>query len=393
MTAIPALSPEVTAIKDDTIALRRAFHQYPELAFEEKRTAELIAERLRALGLAVEQEVGVTGVVAVLESTRPGKTLMIRADMDALPMAEIPGRPYGSRIENRNHACGHDMNMALVLSTAEVLARHREKIVGRVAFVFQPADEPQTGAKRMIEDGLLEKVQPDMVLSHHPLPAARAGQVVVQSGTVWTSIDTMKLIIQGKGGWFAARDESVDCALIAAELITTLYPAVHRESPLAEPVLFSVSTVQGSTRPGTILPQVELTLSLAVYDLGLRRKLLQRLDEITNAVVTAMGGSWTQEILHSLPPAINDPTVTSAVLNAAKQVVGEENIIRDWRNIFPDDIALFMERVPGCMFMLGTANPAKGIVHNWHTPGFDIDEDTLPIGVEIMSRAALDLLG
>ena len=196
MTTVEDLTKTVSSLKESAIALRREFHEHPELAFEETWTADLVAGRMEALGLAVERGIGVTGVLAWLEGTRPGKTLMVRADMDALPMPEPTDRPYHSKIENRNHSCGHDMEMALVVTAAQVLAERRDQIAGRIAFVFQPADEPQTGAKRMIDDGLLDKVKPDVILAQHTMDIP-VGKVVAQAGAIWGSVDVLNLTITG----------------------------------------------------------------------------------------------------------------------------------------------------------------------------------------------------
>src|SRR5215510_1885853 len=182
MTTLIDLSQDVNGLTPGMIALRRELHQHPELAFEEVWTAATLAGRMKALSLAVQEGIGGTGVLAVLEGGKPGKTLLIRSDIDALPIEDASGKAYASKLANRNHACGHDAHAAVVAGVAEVLVRHRDRIAGRIAFVFQPADEPMRGAKRMIEAGLLERVKPDMSLSLHVLPMANAGQVVVQRG-------------------------------------------------------------------------------------------------------------------------------------------------------------------------------------------------------------------
>ncbi|HZP25964.1 MAG TPA: M20 family metallopeptidase [Dehalococcoidia bacterium] len=393
MATVADVSRTASELKDQTIALRREFHQHPELAYEEVDTAARIVSRLQALGLQVESGIGVTGVLAFLEGARPGKTVLIRADMDALPMPEEPAdRPHRSQIENRNHACGHDMNMALAVATAEVLARHRDQISGQVAFVFQPGDEPQTGAKRMIDDGLWDKVSPDYVITHHPTPEAEAGKVVIPD-TVWCSMDIQKLTIKGNPGWFGRRQDAVDAALIASQLMNALYPAMLGGGSALQPVYFNVSGMQGKgMAPGLAMGEAELQLTLWLYDKELRDRLMERMHAIIDSTVKAMGGTYEIESLHSLPPAVNSPEVIGVVEDIARELVGEGNVIRQWRNVFPDDSALFLEKAPGCMFLLGTNNAAKGIDKMWHQPGFDIDEETLPLGVSIMAQATLNLL-
>ena len=183
------VSRDVERLTPALTELRRTLHRYPELAFEERWTASTLADCMRTLGLAAEEGIGGTGVLAVLKGARSGRTLLIRADMDALPMEDATGREYASQLPQRNHACGHDANSAIVAGVAHVLARHREAIAGRVVFVFQPADEPMRGARRLIEEGLLVRVRPDMSLSVHVLPMANTGQAVVQAGPIWASRD------------------------------------------------------------------------------------------------------------------------------------------------------------------------------------------------------------
>ena len=405
MTIPPDLGPDIEAVSPGVIALRRALHQHPELAFGEVWTAATLAERMRALGLVVADGIGGTGVLAVLEGARPGRTLLVRADMDGLPMEDTTGREYASRLPNRNHACGHDAHAAVVAGVAEVLRRHRDRIAGRCAFVFQPADEPMRGALRMIEDGLLERVKPDMSLSVHVLPMAKAGQVVVQSGPIWASWDTRTFTISGPP---PSLDGSVtfDLARVAAHVTTAMYQLVEREGCSPEAVVFRVRALHAEQRGlgesdqaaievlmGRGEPScATIEVNLALYDNALRAHLLRGVEHVADAIVTAAGGVLRCETDYALPAVVNDAHVTGAVERAAHRVVGQANVITTWRNRFSDDFGLFLAAAPGCLMLLGTANPDKGITESWHRPGFDLDEDALALGVEIMALAALELL-
>lgn len=398
MTTRVDLSRDVNELKPSVVALRRELHQHPELAFEEVETAATLATRMRALGLAVQEGIGGTGVLAVLEGARPGKTLLIRPDIDALPMEDATGKEYASRLENRNHACGRDANSAVVAGVAEVVTRHRDSITGRIAFVFQPADEPMRGAKRMIEDGLLERIKPDMSLSVHVLPMANAGQVVVQTGPIWASRDELILRVSGPSPPPGA-PASFDFARTAAQITSALYDLVEKEGTSTEDVIFRVRSLKaeqsgpiwlGRSRGEPSYAAIEV--NLAVYDNALRSRLLWRIQEVSGAMISAAGGSLSIEVDYALPALVNDDHVTGALEQAAQRVVGQANIIKNWRNPFSDDFGLFMAAAPGCLMLLGTANPDKGITEIWHRPGFDIDEDALSVGVHIMSLAALDLL-
>ncbi len=389
MTVPVDLSHDIHELTPRLIALRRQLHQHPELAFEEVWTAATLAGRMRALGLAVWEGIGGTGVLALLEGTKPGQTLLVRSDIDALPMQETTGREYASKLENRNHSCGHDAHAAIVAGVAEVLVRHRDRVAGRIAFVFQPADEPMRGAKRMIEDGLLDRVQPDMSLGVHVLPMIKSGQAVVQTGPIWASRDELTLKVGGPGGLVRT----------AAQITTALYDLVEKEGQSTEPVTFRVRSLKAE-QSGPVwlggsrgeLSQAAVEVNLALYDNGLRGTFLRRIEEVSGAIIRAAGGTLSTEVDYALPALVNDERVTGAVEQAAQQVIGRANIIKNWRNPFSDDFGLFMAAAPGCLILLGTANPDKGITEIWHRSGFDIDEDALPAGVQIMLLAALDLL-
>lgn len=395
------LDAAVAELTPRLVALRRALHQHPELAFAEVWTAATLAERLRALGLAVEDGIGGTGVLGMLEGGGPGPTLLVRADMDGLPMEDATGTPHASRIPGRSHACGHDAHAAIVASVAELLGRHRARLAGRVAFVFQPADEPMRGARRMLDDGLLERVRPDMTLSVHVLPTARAGQAVVQRGPLWASWDTLVLRLSGP-----APPASPDIARVAALLTTALYDVVEHEGQSTEPVTFRVRALTaehaGRGEPAQAAIEVHLgrgeagratlEVNLALYDNALRTRLLRRIRDVAEAVAGAAGATLGVEADYALPAVVNDERVTAAVARAARSVIGEDSLLTGVRHRFADDVSLFLTAAPGCLLLLGTANPDKGITETWHRPGFDIDEAALPLGVRILSRAALDLL-
>jgi amidohydrolase len=398
MTTLVDLSQDVNELQAEVVALRRELHQHPELAFEEVWTAATLAARMRPLGLAVQEGIGGTGVLAVLEGARRGKTLLIRADIDALPIEDTTGTAYASRLEGRNHACGHDANSAVVAGVAQVLARHRDNIAGRIAFVFQPADEPMRGAKRMIEDGLLERIKPDMSLSVHVLPMVNAGQAVIQSGPIWASRDELILKVSGPSTSPGA-PTTFDFARTAAHITTALYDLVEKEGKATEPVTFRVRSLKAEQNGPVWLggshgepDQAAIEVNLALYDNALRARLLRLIEEVSGAIVRAAGGTLSTEIDYALPVLVNDERVTTAVGRAAQRVIGQANIINKWRNPFSDDFGLFMAAAPGCLMLLGTANPGKGITEIWHRAGFDIDEDALVLGVHIMSLAALDLL-
>jgi amidohydrolase len=385
------LRPDIEQLRPELVAFRRTLHQHPELAFEEVWTAATLAGRMRDLGLAVQEGIGGTGVLAMLEGDRLGKTLLIRADIDGLPIPDTTGREYSSLRDSHSHACGHDAHAAMVAGVAAVVARHRQRLAGRLAIVFQPADEPMRGARRMIDDGLLERIEPNMALSVHVLPMINVGEAVIQSGPIWASRDELTLKLSAPA--------AVDIIRTAAQITTALYDLLEREGTSRDGVTFRLRSLRaqrggpawlGGSRGEPDGAFVEV--NLALYDNGLRAHLLRRIFEVAEAIMSAAGGALVSEVDYALPALVNDDRVTSVVAQAARSVIGGKNIRKNWRNEFSDDFGLFMAEAPGCLMLLGTANPDKGITEVWHRSGFDIDEDALSIGVEIMSRAALDLL-
>jgi amidohydrolase len=394
-----ALRRHIRELTPGLIALRRTLHEHPELAFEEKRTASTLAGRMRELGLPVHEGIGGTGVLATLDGATPGRTLLVRADMDGLPLDETTGRPYASKVPGRSHACGHDVHAAIVTGVAAVLTRHRDRLAGRVAFVFQPADEPMRGARRMIDDGLIERTRPDVTLGLHVLPMLGTGQAVVQRGPLWASRDELTLTVIGPPPGSDA-SPGVDLARTAARIATALYDLVEREGQSTERVVFRVRSLRVE-QPGPAWlgasrgepSQAAVEVNLALYDNALRALLLGRIEEVARDIVRSAGGMLTLRADYALPAVVNDDVVTGAVERAARRVIGEAGIHRSWRNPFSDDFGLFLEAAPGCLVLLGTASPAKGITEIWHRPGFDVDEDALPVGVEILSLTAIELLG
>ncbi len=398
MTPRVDISHDVDEVTPGVVALQRELHRHPELAFEERWTAATLAGRMHALGLVVQEGIGGTGVLAVLQGSQPGKTVLIRADMDALAMEDTTSREYASTLANRNRSCGHDAHSAIVAGMAAVLARHRDRIAGRIAFVFQPADEPMRGAKRMIEDGLLERVEPDMSLSVHVLPMANAGQAVIQTGPIWASRDELTLHVSGPLPSSHA-PRPFDFARVTAQVATALYGIVEKEGTSTKNVTFRVRSLR-AVQSGPVWlggPRGEpdsaaVEVNLALYDNVLRTRLLTRIEEVSRAIVSAAGGALRTDVNYALPALVNDDAVTCALEQSARRVIGPANILKNWRHPFSDDFGLFMAAAPGCLMLLGTANPDKGITEIWHRPGFDIDEHALPVGVHIMSLAALDLL-
>jgi len=383
------IANEIRGMTDTLIALRRKLHACPELGFEERQTAGIIENRLRDAGLSVRTGVGKTGLVGILDGAGPGPTLMIRADIDALPITEETGLPFAST-NGRMHACGHDGHMAMVVGTAEALSRHRGCLRGRVVFVFQPAEEITGGARAMIDDGVLDEAKPDRLIGLHLWNQVPFGRVGVNEGIVFASADAIRLTIRGRGGHGALPHTAIDPLVTAAETVSTLQTVISREVPPNQMGVLTFGQIHGGSAPNVIADEVVLEGTVRAYTPEVRRQILDAAQRIASGVASGMRATATLERLYGAPPVVNDPEVAAFVARHAAAVVGEENVGELEPLSVGDDMAEFLNRVPGCYFLLGAAK--KG-TESHHNSRFDFDERCLPMGTEILVRAALDYLG
>jgi amidohydrolase len=379
--------------RERLIELRRDFHRHPEIAHQEHRTAAIIAERLTALGLDdVRAQVGKTGVVGVLEGGRPGRTVLLRADMDALPLAETDrGHPYHSLNPGVHHACGHDGHVAILLMTAEVLAAQRNELPGTVTFVFQPAEERVGGAEGMLAEGALQP-KPDACFGLHLWNDLEMGQVDARVGPIFASSDAFVISLSGPGGHAAMPHQTPDPVVAGAHLILALQTLVSRESPPLEPAVLTIGSVHGGTASNIIPTRVELQGTLRVFDPSLRERLVSRIHELTRGIASTFRLEAEVRMIESCPACINDEPMAQLVHDVAERVVGEERVIGRTRTAAADDMALFLEAVPGCYFFMGSGNAARGLASPHHSPTFDFDEGALEIGVQMLTTTALEFL-
>jgi len=382
------ISDEIRAATDGLVGLRRQLHACPELGFEEAQTGAIIQERLRNAGLSVRTGVGRTGLVGILDGTGPGPTLMVRADIDALPIAEETGLPFAST-NGRMHACGHDGHMAMVVGAAEILAGRRDALRGRAAFVFQPAEEITGGARAMIDDGVLDETRPDRLIGLHLWNQVPFGRVGVNAGIVFASADAIRLTIRGRGAHGALPHTAIDPLVTAAEVVSTLQTVVSREVPPNQMGVLTIGQIHGGSAPNVIADEVILEGTVRAYTPEVRQQILDAAQRIASGVASGMRATATLERLYGAPPVVNDPEVAEFVTRHAAAVAGQENVGELEPLSVGDDISEFMNRVPGCYFLLGAAREGAESHHNSR---FDFDEGCLPIGTEILVRAALDYL-
>jgi amidohydrolase len=390
-----ALKAEIDERIPDLVAMRRDLHEHPELAFEEIRTSSVVAQRLKALGLEVQTNIAKTGVVGLLRGnagTPDAKTLAIRADMDALPIHELNEIDYRSTIDGKMHACGHDGHTAILLTVADILSKRRAELSGNVKFVFQPAEEVIGGAAPMITDGAMEDV--DNIIGLHLISNYSLGRVGVRAGAVFASADTLEMIVHGKGGHAAMPHGTVDPIVIAAYITTTLQTLISRETSPFSPAVITIASIHAGSAFNIIPEQAVIKGTMRAFSNDQREYLLRRIQEVAQGVATAMGGSCTVNWFDGCPPCINDPAMTEVVHKAAVATVGTQAVdeAEDVMTTGSDDMACFLNVVPGCYFIVGAQNEEKGAKYPHHHPRFNIDEDALPIAVEVLTRATLDFL-
>ncbi|HLZ60303.1 MAG TPA: amidohydrolase [Ktedonosporobacter sp.] len=390
------LKSDIDELVPDLVATRRDLHEHPELAFEEVRTSGIVAQRLRSLGLEVQTGVAKTGVVGLLHGSAgdaSAKTLAIRADIDALPIHELNELDYRSQVDGKMHACGHDGHTSIALAVADILSKRRDELKGTVKFIFQPAEENVGGAQPMVEQGVMQGV--DGVIGLHLFSSMPLGYVGVRSGTVFASADKFTLHVKGKGGHAAMPQGAVDPVVIAAYITTTLQTLISRETSPFSPAVITFGTINAGTA-FNIIPEVAVMQgTMRAFTPEHRAYLLRRIEEVAKGVATAMGGDCEIEQHGGCPPCINDPAMAELVKRAATSAVGEQHVLtgEEVMTTGSDDMACFLQAAPGCYFIVGAQNEGKGAYYPHHHPRFNIDEDSLPIAVEVLSRATLDFLG
>lgn len=383
----PDFVRESEGLYEQLVAWRRDFHQYPELGFEETRTARIIAARLQELGMEVQTGVGQTGVVGTLEGTMPGPTLLLRFDMDALPVGEATDLPFASRHPGRMHACGHDGHMAIGLGVATLLSRYQAQLAGRVKFAFQPAEEGLGGAIAMIADGVLDDPRPDVALALHLWNHLPCGQVRVTTGPAMASSSIFTLTVRGKGGHGAAPHKANDPVLAAAHIVVALQSIVSRNIDPLNSVVVTIGEFSAGTTFNVIPEMAVLKGTVRSYDSETHRLIYRRILEMAKNMSTAFGCQASMETVAIVPAVVNDAAAAEVVRRAAVRVAGAEQVV-DGRDMASEDMGHFLEEIPGCYFFVGSAGETEELSFPHHHPRFNFDERALTTGVATMATAA-----
>lgn len=380
----------------ETVKYRRHLHENPELSFEEFKTSAYIKAKLDEWGVSYKDIAG-TGIIAEITGKLAdlhGKTVALRADMDALPIQEIEGREYGSKNLGIMHACGHDAHSASLLTTIRILKNLENEFFGTVKFLFQPGEEKLPGgASLMIKEGALENPRPQAVIGQHVLPQLPIGKVGIRSGKYMASTDEIYIKVKGKGGHGAQPQQNIDPVLISAHLITALQQIVSRMAHPTMPTVFSIGKIEANGATNVIPDQVYMEGTFRTFDEKWRAEAHIKMKKLAESLVESMGATCEFEIRKGYPYLVNNESLTSSVKNHMIEYLGEENVVDLDLWMAGEDFAFYSQELPACFYRIGTGNESKGTTFPVHTSQFDIDEDALKISAGLMAYLALKNLG
>lgn len=384
-----ALTAPSRDLLHDVIALRRDLHAHPELGFEEFRTSGIVAKRLLELGYDVHERFAKTGVVGVMRGSRPGKTVMLRADMDALPLQEVAEHSYRSQIAGCMHACGHDGHVAILLGVAALIAQARDTLAGTLVLCFQPAEEGKGGARAMVEAGLIERFRIERAYGLHLFSQLPTGIIGLREGEFYASSDSIEITIHGRGGHGAAPHLSVDPILVAAQFVTALQQVVSREIDPIEPAVVTIGAVSGGTTHNVIPSRVELLGTVRAFDADVRAAMPERIERALRGVCEGARARYDFQYLWRYPVTANDATQTAYVRELVEREFGAARLVRSERHMGAEDFAFFAQKVPACFALVGSCD-GEPTAYPHHHERFDIDERALETGVRLLSAIAFD---
>jgi amidohydrolase len=384
----PSVRSGIQALQPELVAWRRSLHQRPELGFQEQLTAEFIAQKLQQWQIPHQTGIAQTGIVATIDSGKPGPVLAIRADMDALPVQEENDVPYRSQHPGLMHACGHDGHTAIALGTAYYLA-HQAEFDGIVKIIFQPAEEGPGGAKPMIEAGVLRQPDVDAIIGLHLWNNLPLGTVGVREGALMAAVETFDCLIQGKGGHGAMPHQTIDSLVVSAQVVNALQTIVSRNVNPLQSAVVTVGSLHAGHTHNVIPARAELKGTVRYFDPSLRQFFQQRVEQVIAGICQSHGANYTLDYCQLYPPVINDRQITALVRSVAETAIETPaGVVPDCQTMGGEDMSFFLQAVPGCYFFLGSANLNRGLSYPHHHPQFDFDETALGLGVELFVRCA-----
>jgi amidohydrolase len=377
-------------IKEELISIRRYLHMNPEPGLMEINTSHFVAQKLREIGLEVQTEVGITGVIGTLKGKYPGKTILLRADMDCLKIEEQNLFDFKSKNPGFMHACGHDAHMAWLLGAAMILSEFRNDLKGNVKFIFQPAEEMIGGAERMIKQGVLSNPKVDAAIGAHVWPSIESGKIGVKYGPMMAAPDVFKIKILGKGGHGAMPHNCVDPIAIACQVYLGLQTIVSRKVSPTDPLVITISTFNAGSAANIIPDEAELTGTTRTFDDDLRERLPLMMENVIKGITAAHGGSYEFEYNKCYPAVINDSSMAKLAESSVSELLGIDNV-----EILPDpemigeDFSFYQRAVPGVFLAIGTRNEDKGIDYPLHSANFNLDEDIIPRAAAVFAYCAI----
>ena len=387
-----------------TIELRHQIHQYPELGNREFKTAELVANHLKSMGIEVQTGVAHTGVIGILRGGKPGPVVAVRADMDALPVTEDTDFPFKSTVRTTYlgndvgvmHACGHDIHTSVQLGVASVLSSIRNEIPGTVKFIFQPAEEgpppgEEGGAELMVQENTMENPRPVAVFGLHALASMEAGKIGYTSGPAFAAVDHFIAKVKGKQAHGARPEESIDPVVMASEVVTAFQTIRSRSLNPREPSVVTVGIIRGGQRFNIIPSEVHLEGTVRTYSKKARDGVENRMDELLKGITSAYGGSYELDYDRGTPATINDPKLTAQVIPSLKRAIGRENVMEVPPTMGGEDFSFFANVVPGFYYRLGMVKPGT-VSGGHHTPTFRADDSCIPVGMKAMSTLIIDFM-
>ncbi|MFQ6031738.1 MAG: M20 family metallopeptidase [Candidatus Zixiibacteriota bacterium] len=376
------------------VKLRRELHRYPELAFNEYKTSEKIAKELKKLGIDSKRGVAKTGVIGVLNKGRKGKTVALRADMDALPVLEQTNFPYKSKNKGTMHACGHDVHMACVIGAAKILTGFKEELPGKVKFIFQPSEEVTPGgAKPMIEARVLRNPDVSGIFALHCDSVVPVGKIGLREGPTMAQAEDFDITIIGKGGHGARPQDGVDAIVVASQVVQALQTIPSRRISPLDPVVISIGTIEGGYARNIICDRVILKGTARTLNKESAKKIPGFLKEIISGTTKSAGASFELNYYGGYPILINHPKATDLARRSISKLFGKRAIVEIERPVMGgEDFAYYLQKVTGSFLRLGIRNPKKNAVYPWHHPKFTVDEDAIKIGSAVLAGIAFDFL-
>lgn len=381
-------------IYDEIISIRRHIHQYPELAFNEYKTADYIIEQLKKLNISIIKRFANTGICAILEGNNPnGKTIAFRSELDALPIFEKIQSNFTSQHPGIMHACGHDIHMACLLGIAKIMSKLRSHFNGKIMFIFQPSEEVLPGgAIQMIKEGIFNEIKPDYLISQHVAPEIETGKIGIKSGMMMASVDELFITIKGKGGHAAIPNKITDTIYIASQVIISLQQITSRLANPIIPTVLSFGKISAEGATNIIPDEVKIAGTFRTTDEKWRQDALQKITEITHSIAKTYGGDAEIIIQKGYPALFNNTELTEKIKKISSSFLGEKNILKLKKEMIAEDFSYFTEIIPSCMLRLGIKQNNKQPTNNLHSPSFNPDEKSILIGCGLMSWICYSLI-